>query len=40
MNVVEATAQSIAEAAAKLRDGGLDAFPTETVYGMGGDATN
>ena len=40
MSVVEATAQSIAEAAETLRDGGLVAFPTETVYGLGGDATN
>lgn len=40
MSVIEATAQSIAEAAATLRDGGLVAFPTETVYGLGGDATN
>jgi L-threonylcarbamoyladenylate synthase len=30
----------IAEAAAILRDGGLVAFPTETVYGLGADATN
>ncbi len=30
----------IAEAAAILRRGGLVAFPTETVYGLGGDATN
>jgi L-threonylcarbamoyladenylate synthase len=28
----------IARAAALLRDGGLIAFPTETVYGLGGDA--
>jgi len=28
------------EAAAALRDGRLVAFPTETVYGLGGDATN
>jgi L-threonylcarbamoyladenylate synthase len=27
-------------AAALLRDGGLVAFPTETVYGLGADATN
>jgi len=27
-------------AAARLRDGGLVAFPTETVYGLGADATN
>ncbi|GJE38121.1 L-threonylcarbamoyladenylate synthase [Methylobacterium persicinum] len=30
----------IAEAAAILRAGGLVAFPTETVYGLGGDATD
>ncbi len=30
----------ISDAAAALRDGGLVAFPTETVYGLGGDATN
>jgi L-threonylcarbamoyladenylate synthase len=40
MSVVEATARSIAEAARTLREGGLVAFPTETVYGLGGDATN
>jgi len=34
-----ASAESIAEGAAILRDGGLVAFPTETVYGLGGDAT-
>lgn len=32
--------QGIAQAADILRDGGLVAFPTETVYGLGGDATN
>jgi L-threonylcarbamoyladenylate synthase len=31
---------SIARAAAALRAGALVAFPTETVYGLGGDATN
>src|SRR3984885_15547178 len=31
---------AIAEAPAILRRGGLVAFPTETVYGMGADATN
>jgi L-threonylcarbamoyladenylate synthase len=31
---------SIAEAARLLLEGGLVAFPTETVYGLGGDATN
>jgi agmatinase len=35
-----ATPQAIAEAAALLRAGRLVAFPTETVYGLGGDATN
>ena len=31
---------SIARAASLLREGGLVAFPTETVYGLGADATN
>jgi len=35
-----ATPQAIASAAALLRAGYLVAFPTETVYGLGGDATN
>ena len=30
----------IAEAARVLQGGGLVAFPTETVYGLGADATN
>jgi len=30
----------IKEAAQKLKDGSLVAFPTETVYGLGADATN
>jgi len=33
-------ATGIAEAAAILKRGGLVAFPTETVYGLGADATN
>jgi L-threonylcarbamoyladenylate synthase len=33
-------ARSIVEAAELLRSGGLVAFPTETVYGLGADATN
>jgi len=33
-------AAAIAEAAAVLRGGGLVAFPTETVYGLGADASN
>lgn len=38
-NVVAANADSIAAAADLLAEGGLVAFPTETVYGLGGDAT-
>ena len=34
------TDASIAEAAERLRDGQLVAFPTETVYGLGADARN
>ncbi len=33
-------ASTISKAATLLRDGGLVAFPTETVYGLGADATN
>ena len=32
--------QEMAVAAEIIRAGGLVAFPTETVYGLGGDATN
>jgi L-threonylcarbamoyladenylate synthase len=35
-----ATPESIAAAAGLLADGQLVAFPTETVYGLGADATN
>jgi L-threonylcarbamoyladenylate synthase len=35
-----ADADGIAHAARVLRKGGLVAFPTETVYGLGADATN
>ncbi|MFN3868516.1 MAG: L-threonylcarbamoyladenylate synthase [Hyphomicrobiaceae bacterium] len=35
-----ASADTIAEAGRLLRDGRLVAFPTETVYGLGADATN
>lgn len=38
--VKPATPEAIAEAAAIIRAGGLVAFPTETVYGLGADATN
>jgi L-threonylcarbamoyladenylate synthase len=34
------TPDGLARAAALLRAGGLVAFPTETVYGLGGDARN
>jgi L-threonylcarbamoyladenylate synthase len=37
--VVPASPQAIASAAACLRDGGLVAMPTETVYGLAADAT-
>jgi len=40
VSVVRADADSIARAAQLLRDGGLVAFPTETVYGLGADARN
>ena len=39
-NLRAADAAAIADAAKILRDGGLVAFPTETVYGLGADATN
>ena len=32
--------EAIQEAGRILKDGGLVAFPTETVYGLGGDALN
>ena len=38
--IVPASEAAITDAARRLRDGGLVAFPTETVYGLGGDATN
>jgi L-threonylcarbamoyladenylate synthase len=37
---MKADALTIAEAARTLAAGGLVAFPTETVYGLGADATN
>jgi L-threonylcarbamoyladenylate synthase len=33
-------AEAVAAAAERLRNGGLVAFPTETVYGLGADASN
>jgi L-threonylcarbamoyladenylate synthase len=38
--VLDADRDAIALAARVLADGGLVAFPTETVYGLGADATN
>jgi len=38
--VSSCTADSLAQAAQLLKDGALIALPTETVYGLGADATN
>lgn len=38
--VLKADSAAISAAAAALRQGGLVAFPTETVYGLGADACN
>lgn len=38
--ILEATAENIKKAADRLKSGGLVALPTETVYGLGADATN
>jgi len=38
--IVTADDDAIEEAGRRLRSGGLVAFPTETVYGLGADATN
>jgi L-threonylcarbamoyladenylate synthase len=40
MRLVHSDADSIALAVRLLREGGLVAFPTETVYGLGADARN
>src|SRR5438477_9035145 len=40
VEVIKASAEAITRAAQLLRDGELVAFPTETVYGLGGDATS
>ena len=40
MSILPTDDASITRAAAMLREGGLVAFPTETVYGLGADATN
>jgi L-threonylcarbamoyladenylate synthase len=38
--IVPANAEWVAEAGQMIRSGALVAFPTETVYGLGADATN
>ena len=38
--ILDATVDGVADAASALLAGELVAFPTETVYGLGGDATN
>jgi L-threonylcarbamoyladenylate synthase len=38
--ILPASEAAVAAAARSLREGGLVAFPTETVYGLGADATN
>ena len=40
MLIYPADSKSVARAGALIRDGELVAFPTETVYGLGADATN
>src|SRR2546423_10111771 len=41
LEAIEGTSGAVAEHAARtLSAGGLVAFPTETVYGLGADATN
>ena len=39
-NILPATPETISDAGRLLREGRLVAFPTETVYGLGGDATS
>ena len=38
--ILPASGAAVADAARCLQDGGLVAFPTETVYGLGADASN
>ena len=38
--ILPLTDDNIARAATAIRNGALVAFPTETVYGLGADATN
>ncbi|MGY8960071.1 MAG: L-threonylcarbamoyladenylate synthase, partial [Alphaproteobacteria bacterium] len=39
-DILALTPENITRAAEALRNGALVAFPTETVYGIGADATN
>lgn len=39
-DISEESAKNLARAAEIIKSGGLVVFPTETVYGLGGDATN
>ncbi len=40
MNIIKANSESIQQAAEIIKRGGLVAFPTETVYGLGADGLN
>ncbi|MCX6169331.1 MAG: L-threonylcarbamoyladenylate synthase [Ignavibacteriales bacterium] len=40
MNLIKANKESIRQAAEIIKNGGLVAFPTETVYGLGADGLN
>jgi len=40
MNYLAVTTESLARAAEIIKNGGIAAFPTETVYGLGADAFN
>ncbi len=39
-NINDEAKELLAKAGEIIRSGGLVAFPTETVYGLGGDALN
>ena len=39
-NIDDAAKEALVKAGSIIRGGGLVAFPTETVYGLGGDALN
>lgn len=40
MKILKATDEAVEKAAAIIKDGGIVAFPTETVYGLGADGLN